>query len=144
MKLPLAKQGTVTDENRFEKGLDVQIGLYGDRIRSARANAPKDAAHIQDDLASFCFGDTYTREGLDVQQREIITFAAIATLGGAEPQRKGHILRKGSRKTFSSLLYANSMIPEKPTFRFRRRSAFCIASLEFHRISCYTTPSGKT
>lgn len=101
MKLPLAKQGTVTDENRFEKGLDVQ-------------------------------------------QREIITFAAIATLGGAEPQLKGHILRKGSRKTFSSLLYANSMIPEKPTFYFRRRSAFCIASLEFHRISCYTTPSGKT
>ena len=92
VKLPLAKQGTVTDENRFEQGLDVQIGLYGDRIRSARANAPKDAAHIQDDLASFCFGDTYTREGLNVQQREIITFAAIATLGGAEPQLKGHIL----------------------------------------------------
>ena len=93
MKLPLAKQGTVTDENRFEKGLDVQIGLYGDRIRSARANAPKDAAHIQDDLASFCFGDTYTREGLDVQQREIITFAAIATL--AAPSRSSRAISCG-------------------------------------------------
>lgn len=91
VQLPLAKLGTVTDENRLEKGLDMQIGLYGDRIREARANAPDDAKHIQDDLASFCFGDTYTRQGLDIQQRELITFATIATLGGAEPQLKGHI-----------------------------------------------------
>ena len=91
VKLPLAAQGTVTDENRFEKGLNMQIDLYGDRIRNARANAPEDAKHIQDNLASFCFGDTYTRGTLDIRQRELITFAAIATLGGAEPQLKGHI-----------------------------------------------------
>lgn len=91
VQLPLAELGTVTDENRLEKGLDMQIDLYGDRIREMRASAPDDAKHIQNNLASFCFGDTYTRKGLDIQQRELITFAAIATLGGAEPQLKGHI-----------------------------------------------------
>ena len=92
VKLPLAAQGTVTDENRFEKGLGVQLDLYGDRILEMRAKAHEDAKHIQDDLAAFCFGDTYTRGTLDIQQRELITMSAIATIGDAESQLKGHIL----------------------------------------------------
>ena len=91
VQLPLPSQGTVTDENRLEKGLDMQIGLYGERITKMRESTPDDAKHINDDLAAFCFGDTYTRNLLDIRQRELITFAAIATLGGAEQQLKGHI-----------------------------------------------------
>ena len=91
IKLPLEKQGTVDDSTRFDKGLEVQIGIFGDAIRQMRQNAPADAAHFNDDLATFCFGDTYTRGTLDLKQREMLTMAAIASLGGCEPQLKGHI-----------------------------------------------------
>ena len=91
IKLPLENQGTVDDSNRFDKGLGVQIEIFGDHIREMRKNAPADAAHFNDDLAEFCFGDTYTRGTLDLKQREMLTMAAIASLGGCEPQLKGHI-----------------------------------------------------
>lgn len=91
IKLPLPAQGTVTEADRFDKGIDVQIGIYGDRIKQSRANAPADQMHIQDDLAEFCFGDTYTRGVLDIQMRELLTVSVLDALG-TEPQMKGHIL----------------------------------------------------
>ena len=42
-------------------------------------------------LESHCFGDFYTREGLNDKQRELITFTFITTLGGCENQLRGHI-----------------------------------------------------
>ena len=91
IKLPLENQATVTEENRFEKGLEVQVGIFGERINEMRKNAAPDVAHFNDDLAEFCFGDTYTRGTLDLKIREMLTMAAIASLGGCEPQLKGHI-----------------------------------------------------
>jgi 4-carboxymuconolactone decarboxylase len=41
-------------------------------------------------LEGYCFGDFYTRDGLDDPQRELITFVFIATLGGCENQLRGH------------------------------------------------------
>ena len=92
IKTPLENQSTVTEETRFDKGLEVQIGIFGEHINQMRSNAPADAAHFNDDLAAFCFGDTYTRGTLDLQMRELLTFSAIASLGGCEPQLKGHIV----------------------------------------------------
>ena len=69
----------------------MQIDIFGDAINQMRKNAPADAAHFNDDLAEFCFGDTYTRGTLDLKQREMLTMAAIASLGGCEPQLKAHI-----------------------------------------------------
>ena len=91
IKLPLENQATVDDSTRFDKGLEVQIEIFGDAINQMRKNAPSDAAHFNDDLAEFCFGDTYTRGTLDLKQREMLTMAAIASLGGCEPQLKAHI-----------------------------------------------------
>lgn len=91
IKLPLESQKTVTEENRFEKGLAVQKKIYGDYIDKMRAAAPEDQKHIQDYLSAFCFGDTYTRGTLDLKMRELLTFSIIASLGGCESQLKGHI-----------------------------------------------------
>jgi 4-carboxymuconolactone decarboxylase len=33
----------------------------------------------------------YTRKGLDIKTRELLTFSMILSLGGCEPQLKGHI-----------------------------------------------------
>lgn len=89
--LPLEKQGTTTPEDRFEKGLAVQKGIFGDTIDQMRRSAPPNQAHIQDYLSANCFGDYYTRGGLDIPARELITFSILASLGGCEPQLKGHI-----------------------------------------------------
>jgi 4-carboxymuconolactone decarboxylase len=56
-----------------------------------RQQAPKDQMHIQDFLAANCFGDYYTRNGIDLTTRELLTFAILISLGGCEPQIKGHV-----------------------------------------------------
>jgi len=89
--LPLAGQSTTTTETRFAKGLEAQKRIFGERIEDMRAVAPKDQLHIQDFLASNCFGDYYTRGGLDLKTRELLTLSMLAALGGCEVQLAGHV-----------------------------------------------------
>ena len=85
------KQATITEENRFEKGLDIQQQIFGvDNINTMRVAAPEELKHIQEYLSAWCFGDFYTRGTLDLKMRELITFCAICCLGGCEPQAKAH------------------------------------------------------
>jgi len=42
-------------------------------------------------LAANCFGDYYTRNGLDIKTRELLTFAILISTGGCEPQVKAHV-----------------------------------------------------
>jgi 4-carboxymuconolactone decarboxylase len=89
--LPVESMSTVNERNRLENGIKVQTGIFGEHITQMRANAPADQKHLQDFLSGYCFGDFYTRGGLDLKQRELITFCAILTLGGCENQLRGHI-----------------------------------------------------
>jgi 4-carboxymuconolactone decarboxylase len=56
-----------------------------------RTNAPTDQKHIQDYLASNCFGDYYTRNGLDMKTRELLTYSMLISIGGTDSQVRGHI-----------------------------------------------------
>jgi 4-carboxymuconolactone decarboxylase len=89
--LPLEGQSTTTPETRHERGLALQKSIFGDRIQKMREESPKDQLHIQDFLSANCFGDYYTRSGLDIKTRELATFAMLISMGGCEPQVKGHI-----------------------------------------------------
>ena len=89
--LPLPEQSTTTADTRFEKGLELQKRMFGDRIDAMVAQSPKDQLHIQRFLSANCFGDYYTRNGLDLRTRELLTFAILASLGGCEPQLAGHV-----------------------------------------------------
>jgi 4-carboxymuconolactone decarboxylase len=89
--LPLEGQSTTTPETRFADGVAAQKRIFGDAIDKMRAGAPKDQLHIQDFLAANCFGDYYTRRGLDLKTRELLTFAMIVSMGGCEPQLAGHV-----------------------------------------------------
>ena len=92
VKLPLEPQGTTTGQSRFEKGLEVQRAIFGaENIDTMRAAAPDSQKHIQDFLSANCFGDYMTRRGLDEATRELVTFSILISLGGCEPQVKGHI-----------------------------------------------------
>ena len=92
MALPLEGQSTTTPADRFEKGLAVQRSIFGaEHIDGMRAAAPANQKHIQQYLSDNCFGDFLTRRGLDVKMRELVTFSLLVSLGGCEPQVKGHI-----------------------------------------------------
>ena len=89
--LPLEGQSATSPETRFEKGLAVQKAIFGERIDAMRAAAPENQQHIQDYLSANCFGDYVSRGGLDAKMRELLTFSMLLTLGGCEPQLRGHI-----------------------------------------------------
>lgn len=85
VRLPLAGQAATTLENRLEKGVQAQAEIFGEHMKEAWK-----AGHINRWLAANCFGDYYTRGGLDLKQREMITFCFLAAQGGCEPQLTAH------------------------------------------------------
>lgn len=91
IKLPLEGQSTTSPETRFEKGLELQKAIFGDRIDQMYQESPANQIHIQQYLSANCFGDYVTRNGLDTKTRELLTFSMLLALGGCEPQLKGHI-----------------------------------------------------
>lgn len=91
ISLPVESQKTVDEQNRLQKGLAKQIEIFGDVIQTMQKNAPENQKHIQEYLSAFCFGDFYTRSGLDVKMRELLTLCIISALGGAESQVKSHV-----------------------------------------------------
>ncbi len=92
IELPLPSQSTTTPETRAEKGLAVQKQIIGSAlVEKLYASAPADQLHVQRYLSANCFGDTYTRAGLDMAMRELLTFSLLVALGGCDPQVKGHV-----------------------------------------------------
>ncbi len=91
VKLPVAGQSTTSLETRFEKGLEVQKSIFGEAVEKRMQDAPASQMHIQNYLADNCFGDYLTRTGIAVKTRELLTFSMLLSLGGCEPQLKGHI-----------------------------------------------------
>ena len=91
ISLPLDGQSTTTPETRYEKGLAAQKSAFGDAIDKMREDAPDDLKHIQKFLSDNCFGDYYTRNGLDMKMRELVTFSILISLGGVDAQVKGHV-----------------------------------------------------
>ena len=91
IKTPCAPAGTTTDDTRYEAGLAVQRAIFGaEHIDKMNDSAPADQKHINYNLSANCFGDYYTRKVLDLKERELVTFTAIVTLGGCEPQARAH------------------------------------------------------
>lgn len=90
ISLPLEAQGTVTESDRYEKGAAIQTPLYGDEIKEMLKDVPgglgSETARF---LTEFCFGDIYTRNGLDIPTRELLIYCVLTTLG-ADSQLVSH------------------------------------------------------
>lgn len=98
IELPLPAQATTTLENRLEKGVEAQAEIFGGHMKEAWK-----AGHINRWLAANCFGDYYTRKGLTLAERELITFCFLAAQGGCEPQLTAHAkgnMNMGNDKDF--------------------------------------------
>jgi 4-carboxymuconolactone decarboxylase len=91
VQLPLAGQSTTTPRTRMAQGLVLQKAIFGEAIDRMYATSPADQVHFQKFLSGNCFGDTYTRTGLDLALRELLTFSMLLSLRGCEAQLKGHI-----------------------------------------------------
>ena len=85
IKLPLAAQATTTLDDRLAKGIEAQAKIFGEQMKEAWK-----AGHINRWLAANCFGDYYTRTGLSLAEREMITFCFLMAQGGCEPQLISH------------------------------------------------------
>ncbi len=91
IQLPLASQATTNEKNRFGDGLTKQVKLFGEDMAKRQTEGPVLRRNINRWLADNCFGDYYTRTGLNDQEREMITFCFILAQGGCENQLRGHI-----------------------------------------------------
>ena len=92
VELPLEGQATTVPEDRAEKGRAVQEHIVGtERVKTMYDTAADDALHFQQFLSANCFGDYLARSGIDISTRELLTFAMLISLGGADPQAKGHV-----------------------------------------------------
>lgn len=90
--LPVESQSTVTESSRYADGLKVQKSIFGDVIDKMHQTAPaKQLPILQNYLSAFCFGDVYTRKGLDLKTRELLTFSIISALGGCDSQVRSHV-----------------------------------------------------
>lgn len=134
IELPLEGQLTTNPDTRMEKGLNIQKEIVGaEVIDKMYENSPESQIYIQKYLSANCFGDYYTRNGLDIKTRELLTFSMLIAMGGCEPQAKGHIMANlnvgndkqlllkvvtnllpylGYPRTLSAISYLNEMIPE--------------------------------
>lgn len=98
IELPLPAQATTTLENRLEKGAEAQAKIFGAQMKEAWK-----AGRINRWLAANCFGDYYTRKGLSLAERELITFCFLMAQGGCEPQLTAHAkgnMNMGNDKDF--------------------------------------------
>lgn len=75
------------DKTILESGTAVQTQLAGEPVRGPLFEF---APVIDEYLKTHLFGDIFTRDVLDFQQREIATIAALSSLEGVENQLRAH------------------------------------------------------
>jgi 4-carboxymuconolactone decarboxylase len=103
ISLPLEGQGQTTRENRLEQGSQAQVDIFGTGMKDFYRSGPEESRHINRWLADNCFGDYYTRTGLDYAQRELITFCFLSAQGGCETQLTSHAaanMKNGNDRLF--------------------------------------------
>lgn len=79
------------NNSRYTEGLKKLSEVDGDAghqvIQSLKDIAPDLGKYI----IEFGFGDIYSREGLSLKERELITLSSLASQGCCEPQLRVHI-----------------------------------------------------
>lgn len=113
VELPLEGQATVTSGTRLEAGNGVQIEAFGEGMRETWKSCPPERVTVNRWLAANCFGDYYTRGGLTLAEREMVTFCYIAAQGGCDPQATAHAAGNMGVGNSKEFMYAvvHQMLP---------------------------------
>lgn len=78
-------------ENRFEKGWKKLREIDGEAGEAVVQSLNGVAPGLSQYIIEFAFGDVYSRTGLDLSQRQLITVASLTTQGNCEPQLEVHV-----------------------------------------------------
>ena len=79
------------ENERIKKGterLKEVDGNAGERVIASLEEVAPDLGRY---ILEFAFGDVYCRDGLSLQEREVITIVSLLTAGGCESQLEVHI-----------------------------------------------------
>lgn len=79
------------EETRYERGLATMRKLFGPGIDDALTSLEAASPDLTRCLIEFPFADIYTRPGLDLKTREMLTVAALTVLGYPQAELKDHI-----------------------------------------------------
>lgn len=79
------------EQTRFQRGWELlrQVDdTGGEAVIDSLAGIAPDLGRY---IVEFAFGDIYARDGLSLQERELVTIASLLTAGGCEPQLRVHL-----------------------------------------------------
>lgn len=79
------------NESRYELGLKHFKEIYGEIGTKVLENLNHISPDMSRYIIEFAFGEIYSRKGLDLKAREIVTISSLLTMGNAKPQLKSHI-----------------------------------------------------
>ncbi|MBR2811349.1 MAG: carboxymuconolactone decarboxylase family protein [Solobacterium sp.] len=96
---------TNTQETRQPTGTAAQTEIFGERMKEFWKGGT-----VNYWLASNCFGDYYTRKGLSIPEREMITFCFLLAQGGCESQLKSHI--QGNINVGNDAAFLNKVVQQ--------------------------------
>lgn len=82
--------GTKLEGDSYQAGLEALRKIDGEAGEKVISSLEDIAPDLGRCIIDFAFGQVYTREGLDLHQRELITVASLAAMGCATPQLKVH------------------------------------------------------
>src|SRR5690606_8299826 len=73
------------DQERFEKGLEIRRAVVGDcYVEASLKNADEFSMPMQELVTEFCWGEVWSRPGLDRRSRSILNLGMIAALNRSE------------------------------------------------------------
>ncbi|MBS0192458.1 MAG: carboxymuconolactone decarboxylase family protein [Planctomycetes bacterium] len=79
------------EQSRFDRGLDRMRAIFGPEIEAALKGLSATSPDLARCLVEFPFAEIYTRPGLDLKTREMLTVAALTVLGYPQAELKEHI-----------------------------------------------------
>jgi 4-carboxymuconolactone decarboxylase len=78
-------------KERFERGFKKFEEIHGPVAKATLESVKDIAPDLGKFVTEFAFGDIYSRPGLDLKTRQLLTIASLTTLGTAPLQLKSHI-----------------------------------------------------
>jgi 4-carboxymuconolactone decarboxylase len=93
----------------FDKGVEFRVKMYGEDQRAAATATPDDfMAPLSDYVTRICFGETWTRPGLDAKTRSLISIGITVGLGREMPFKnmvRGAIGNGATKEEIRETLY---------------------------------------
>jgi 4-carboxymuconolactone decarboxylase len=119
------------EESRYDRGLATMKTIFGSGIESALESLAATSPDLARYLVEFPFADIYSRPGLDLKTREMLTVTALTVLGYPQAELKEHIqgaLKVGcTREEILEIHPANGRLRRLPSSAgSRQNSGLCI------------------